>query len=73
MGHKQSFKFDQKEENFNQNFDNSSKEYCIHSIVIKLFRIIIDFKEIKLAKQVIEELEEVKNANATEKKFYLKN
>ena len=72
-GHKQSFKFDQKEENINQNFENSNKEYCIHSIVIKLFRIIIDFKEIKLAKQVIEELEEVKNANATEKKFYLKN
>ena len=70
-GHKQSFKFDQKEENFNQNFENSSKEYCIHSIVIKLFRIIIDFKEIKLAKQVIEELEEVKNANATEKKILL--
>ena len=70
-GHKQSFKFDQKEENINQNFENSNKEYCIHSIVIKLFRIIIDFKEIKLAKQVIEELEEVKNANATEKKILL--
>ena len=71
QGHKQSFKLDQKEENFNQNFENSNKEYCIHSIVIKLFRIIIDFKEIKLAKQVIEELEEVKNANATEKKILL--
>jgi len=63
--------FDQKEENFNQNFENSSKVYCIHSIVIKLFRIIFDFKEIKLAKQVIEELEKVKNANATEKKVLL--
>ena len=63
--------FDQKEENLNKNLENSSKVYCIHSIVIKLFRIIIDFKGIKLAKQVIEELEEVKNANATEKKILL--
>ena len=71
LGHKQSFKLDQKEENFNQNFENSSKVFCIHSIAIKLFRIIFDFKEIKLAKQVIEELEEVKNANTTEKKILL--
>ena len=70
-GHKQSFKIDNKDENTSTSYDNSSKEYCIHSIVIKLFRIIIDFKDIKLAKQVIEELEEVKNANATEKKILL--
>ena len=70
-GHKQSFKFDQKEENFNINQESSSKNHCIHSIVVKLFRIVIDFKEIKLARQVIEELEEVKNANATEKKILL--
>lgn len=70
-GHKQSFKFDQKEENNELFQNNSSRNHCIHSIVIKLFRIIIDFKEIKLARQVIEELEEVKNANATEKKILL--
>ena len=70
-GHKQSFKFDQKEENFNINQESSSRNYCIHSIVVKLFRIVIDFKQIKLARQVIEELEEVKNANATEKKILL--
>ena len=70
-GHKQSFKFDQKEENFNINQESSSRNYCIHSIVVKLFRIVIDFKQIKLARQVVEELEEVKNANATEKKILL--
>ena len=70
-GHKQSFKFEQKEENSNFSQDNSSRSHCIHSIVVKLFRIIIDFKDIKLARQVIEELEEVKNANATEKKILL--
>ena len=72
-GHKQSFKFENKDENFNINQESSSKNHCIHSIVVKLFRIVIDFKEIKLARQVIEELEEVKNANATEKKYYWKN
>ena len=70
-GHKQSFKFENKDENFNINQESSSKNYCIHSIVVKLFRIVIDFKEIKLVRQVIEELEEVKNANATEKKILL--
>ena len=70
-GYKQSFKFENKDENFNINQESSSKNHCIHSIVVKLFRIVIDFKEIKLARQVIEELEEVKNANATEKKILL--
>ena len=70
-GHKQSFKFENKDENFNINQESSSKNHCIHSIVVNLFRIVIDFKEIKLARQVIEELEEVKNANATEKKILL--
>ena len=70
-GHKQSFKFENKDENFNINQESSSKNHCIHSIVVKLFRIVIDFKEIKLARQVIEELEEVKNANDTEKKILL--
>ena len=70
-GHKQSFKFENKDENFNINQESSSKNYCIHSIVVKLFRIVIDFKEIKLVRQVIEELEEVKNANDTEKKILL--
>ena len=70
-GNKQSFKYEQKDENVNLFQENSSRNYCIHSIVVKLFRIIIDFKEIKLARQVIEELEEVKSANATEKKILL--
>ena len=70
-GHKQSFKFENKDENFNINQESSSKNHCIHSIVVNLFRIVIDFKEIKLARQVIEELEEVKNANDTEKKILL--
>ena len=70
-GHKQSFKFENKDENFNINQESSSKNHCIHSIVVKLFRIVIDFKEIKLVRQVIEELEEVKNANDTEKKILL--
>jgi len=71
LGHKQSFKYDEKDEKSNLNRENNSKIHCIHSIVIKLFRIIIDFKEIKLAKQVMEELEEVHNSNVTEKKILL--
>ena len=71
LGHKQSLKYDENNEKSNFNMENNSKIHCIHSIVIKLFRIIIDFKEIKLAKQVMEELEEVHNSNVTEKKILL--
>ena len=71
LGHKQSLKCDMKEDKEIINRENSSKIYCIHSIAIKLFRIVIDFKEIKLAKQVMEELQDVQNSNATEKKILL--
>ena len=71
LGHKQSLKCGMKEEKEILNIENSSTIYCIHSIAIKLFRIVIDFKEIKLAKQVMEELQDVQNSNATEKKILL--
>ena len=71
LGHKQSLKFDNKDDNFGSTTESNSKRYCIHSEMVKLFRIIIDFKDIKLAKQVTEELEEVRNSNATEKKILI--
>ena len=71
LGHKQSFSFENKTENSNSSSKNSSNIYCIHSIIIKLFRIVIDFKDIKLAKQVSEELEAVHNSCETEKKLLL--
>lgn len=71
LGHKQSANFENKDDNSNISKENSSKNHCIHSIIIKLFRIIIDFKDIKLSKQVTEELEEVHKSNATQKKILL--
>ena len=71
LGHKQSASYESKSENSNINNKNSSNIHCIHSIIIKLFRIVIDFKDIKLAKQVIEELEAVHNSCETEKKLLL--
>ena len=62
LGHKQSASYESKSENSNINNKNSSNIHCIHSIIIKLFRIVIDFKDIKLAKQVIEELEGVRDS-----------
>ena len=55
---------------FVSNSRESSKIHCIHSIFISLFRIVIDFKDIKLSKQVYEELKEIDNSNVTEKKHY---
>ena len=52
FGNKQSIKYDNNEETLNSNSKNSTKIHCIHSIVIKLFIIIIDYKYIKLAKQL---------------------
>ena len=46
LGHKQSLSFENKTENSNSSSKNSSNIYCIHSIIIKLFRIVIDFKDI---------------------------
>ena len=71
FGHKQSVDYKNKEENSENSKEKSVKIYCIHSIVISLFRIVIDFKKIKLSKQIYEELNEVNNANATDKKVLL--
>jgi len=71
FGHKQSLKYEDKDEKSNNDSKSNTKMHCIHSIVVSLFRIVIDFKEIKLAKQVNEELNEVQNSNATEKKILL--
>ena len=73
LGHKQSLSFQNKTENSNNSSKNSSMIHCIHSIIIKLFRIVIDFKDIKLAKQVSEELQAVHNSCETEKKLLLEN
>ena len=73
LGHKQSLSFQNKTENSNNSSKNSSMIHCIHSIIIKLFRIVIDFKDIKLAKQVSEELQAVLNSCETEKKLLLEN
>ena len=71
FGHKQSLRYEEKEEKSNNDSKSNTKMHCIHSIVVSFFRIVIDFKEIKLAKQVNEELNEVQNSNATEKKILL--
>ena len=73
LGHKQSLSYENKTENSNSSSKKSSNIYCIHSIIIKLFRIVIDFKDIKLAKQVSEELEAVHNSCETEKKLLLEH
>ena len=71
LGHKQSASYERKSGNVNSSSQKSSHIHCIHSIIIKLFRIVIDFKDIKLAKQVSEELEAVHNSCETEKKLLL--
>ena len=71
FGHKQEGNYDSKNIKGELSSNNSTKIHCIHSIVISLFRIVIDYKNIKLAKQVQEDLEEVENSNATEKKILL--
>ena len=68
FGHKQFLRIENKDELLSKNSKNKSKIQLIHFLVISLFRIVIDFKNIKLAKQVNEELIEVPNSNATEKK-----
>ena len=71
FGHKQEGNYDSKNIKGELSSNNSTKIHCIHSIVISLFRIVIDYKNIQLAKQVQEDLEEVENSNATEKKILL--
>ena len=71
FGHKQSFDYKNKEDNSKNSSNKISKIHCIHSIVISLFRLVIDYKKIKLSKQIYEELNEVNNSNATDKKVLL--
>ena len=70
---KQSIDYGNKEENESSNFQKNNKFYCIHSIFVSLFRIVIDFKEIKLSKQLFEGLKEIENANDIDKKDLLEN
>ena len=71
FGQKQGIKLEERDDKINNNLNLNAKIHCIHSIVVSLFRIVIDFKEIKLAKQVLEELSEVENSNETDKKLLL--
>lgn len=72
FGHKQKGNLNQRENNKDSFSKDNSKIYCIHTIFINLFRTIIDFKDIKLAKQIYEELKEIESANATDKKILFK-
>ena len=71
FGHKQAFDYKNKEDNSKNSSNKISKIHCIPSIVISLFRLVIDYKKIKLSKQIYEELNEVNNSNATDKKVLL--
>ena len=72
FGHKQEGEFHQGNQQKEITTKRSTKIHCIHTIFISLFRTIIDFKDIKLAKQIYEELKDVEDANATDKKKLLK-
>ena len=52
FGKKQTGGYSSKNDNSDTNLKKKSKIHCIHSIVISLFRILIDFKDIKFTKQV---------------------
>ena len=71
LSNKQSFNYDDTDSKEDSMSCKKSKIHCIHSIVVKLFRIVIDFKETKLARKVMEDLEEIQKSNATEKKILL--
>ena len=71
FSHKQGVKININEDKLDFSSKSSSKIYCIHSIFISLFRIVIDYKDIKLSRQVLEELNEIDNTNETEKKLLL--
>ena len=71
FGQKQSGVFSNRDEKSDSYSKTNSKIHCIHSIVISLFRILIDFKDIKFTKQVYEELNCIENANITERKILL--
>jgi len=71
FGHKQKGGYNQNKNNLEISSKNNSKIYCIHTIFISLFRTVIDFRDIKLAKQVFEELKQIENANVLDKKNLL--
>ena len=71
FGHDQSLEYGGKEQNIEKKENKNNKIYCIHSIVVSLFKIIIDLKEIKFVKEVKDELIEIQNANVTEKRLLL--
>ena len=71
FGHGQSFEYRNIEQNINNNSNTNIKMHCIHSIVVSLFRIVIDFKDIKLSKQIYDDFNIIKNENVTEKKILL--
>ena len=51
FGHKQKGNYKQKENNNEMNSKKNSKIFCIHTVFISLFRTVIDFKDIKCARQ----------------------
>ena len=71
FGHKQKVEYNQNENNLEMSSKKSSKIYCMHSIFINLFRTKIDLEDIKLSKQVYEELKCVESADVTDKKKLL--
>ena len=71
FGHKQSLIYGNKDEKTDINSNKQTKIHCIHSIVISIFRIFINFDDIKFTKKVYEELKEIENANITERKILL--
>lgn len=72
FGHEQKAKYQRNENNLEMSSRDSQKMYCMHTIFISLFRTIIDKKDIKLAEQVYEELKDVENSSATDKKQLFK-
>ena len=71
FGHKQSGEYTNKDNSSDIYAKKKTKIHCIHSIVISLFRILIDFKDVKFTRQVIEELTGIENANTTDRKILL--
>ena len=71
FGKKQNLEYEGNEENIDNNLKSEKKIHCIHTIVVSLFKIIIDLKEIKFVKEVNDELNEIQNANVTEKRLLL--
>ena len=70
--HKPPYDSDNKDNKLDTSKENNTKKYCIYSIIIRLFRIKLDFNDIKLSKEVMKELETVKNSNENEAKILLK-